>query len=71
VLNLATDEVLIKLSVLNVDKEIISLTANNLRLADAVKFAKFIPGNHESNEAFINTGTIIEKIDQLTTNPQQ
>jgi hypothetical protein len=67
-LNLTTDEILINLSALSINKEIISITANNLRMADAVKFAKFIPGNHESNEAFFNTRTIIEKIDQLTIN---
>jgi len=70
-LNLTTGEVLINLSALITYKEIISITANNLRMADAVKFAKFIPGNHESNEAFFNTGITIEKIDQLTNKQQQ
>ena len=65
-LNQTTDEVLMSISALDISKEMLSVIAANLRLGDAVKFAKFIPGNHENNQAFFNTGTMIDKIDQLT-----
>ena len=37
-----------------------------LRLADAVKFAKYIPANEECNEAFINAKTFVQTIYQYT-----
>ena len=53
---------------MQLSKETIGLTANNLRMADAVKFAKYIPGKTESEEAFTNTKTIIQQIDQSILN---
>lgn len=63
-LNLTTMEVLLKLNEMYIGKEDISLAANNLRMTDAVKFAKYIPGTIESEEALSNTGKVIEQIDR-------
>jgi hypothetical protein len=67
-LHLTTDELLLHLTTMNVNKELISGAANNLRMGDAVKFAKFIPGDDTSNQAFLTTKSVIEQIDQLTIN---
>ena len=67
-LQFTTDEILIHLESLNINKDIISATASNQRMADAVKFAKYIPSNDVSNQAYADTGAVIEKIDQLTLN---
>ncbi|MEP6614984.1 MAG: hypothetical protein ABJA57_00325 [Ginsengibacter sp.] len=62
-LHLTSDEVLMHLDSLKITKDIISVAANNLRMGDAVKFAKFIPPGEESNQALMNSNTVIEKID--------
>jgi hypothetical protein len=67
-LPLTSDEVLIKLSEMKVSKEIVGLEANNLRMADAVKFAKYLPANMESEEAFSNTKKVIQQTDQSIVN---
>jgi len=61
---LTSNEILITLNEIGVSKENIGLTANNLRMADAVKFAKYVPGKIESDEAFTNTKNVIQQIDQ-------
>ena len=63
-LTLTSNEVLMDLNEMQVSKEDIGLAANNLRMADAVKFAKFIPANSESEEVFINTKKVIQQADQ-------
>lgn len=63
-LNLTSEEVLLKLNELYINKENVSIVANNLRMADAVKFAKYLPQNTESEEAFSNTKKVIQQIDQ-------
>ena len=67
-LTLTSGEVLIRLNEMQISKEIVGLAANNLRMADAVKFAKYIPGKMESEEAFGNTKKAIQQIDQLILN---
>ncbi|MEP6595079.1 MAG: hypothetical protein ABJA71_03990 [Ginsengibacter sp.] len=67
-LSLTSGEVLIRLNEMQISKEVIGLTASNLRMADAVKFAKYIPGSVESEEAFINTKKVIQQIDQTLVN---
>jgi hypothetical protein len=61
---LTTGEILIKLNEMQVSKESIGLAANNLRMADAVKFAKYVPANNESEETFASTKKVIQQIDQ-------
>ena len=70
-LHLTTDEVLIHLNTMNLNKDIIAGAANNLRMGDAVKFAKFIPGDDASNQAFFSTKDLVEQIDQLTIKQQE
>ncbi|MEO6453596.1 MAG: hypothetical protein ABIN97_05995 [Ginsengibacter sp.] len=67
-LNLTSEQVLMKLDELYINKENIGLVANNLLMADAVKFAKYVPGNTESEEAFSNTKKVIQQIDQSIIN---
>ncbi|MEO6329981.1 MAG: hypothetical protein ABIO55_13675 [Ginsengibacter sp.] len=67
-LNLTSEEVLLKLDELNISKENIATAAGNLRMADAVKFAKYLPGNAGSEEAFLNTKQVIQQIDQSIIN---
>jgi hypothetical protein len=67
-LPLTSDEVLIKLNGMGVGKEVVGLEANNLRMADAVKFAKYIPANVASEEAFDNTKKVIQQTDQSMIN---
>src|SRR5258706_1284432 len=64
-LTLTSDEVLIKLEDLNVKKQEIGLMANNLKMGDAVKFAKYIPANSDSETALENTKKVIQQIDQI------
>jgi hypothetical protein len=67
-LHFTTDEVLIHMETLNLNKDIISGAASNLRMGDAVKFAKFLPFREMSNQAYADTGAVIEKIEQVTIN---
>lgn len=64
-LTLTSDEVLIKLEELNIKKQEIGLMANNLKMGDAVKFAKYIPANSDSETALENTKKVIQQIDQF------
>ena len=67
-LTLTSGEILIRLNEMQINKETIGSAANNLRMADAVKFAKYIPGNIESEEVFTNTKKVIQQIDQSIVN---
>ena len=67
-LTLTSGEILISLNEMQINKETIGSAANNLRMADAVKFAKYIPGNIESEEVFTNTKKVIQQIDQSIVN---
>ena len=61
---LTSGEILIKLSEMQVSKENIGLAANNLKMADAVKFAKYKPADRESEETFSSTKKVVQQIDQ-------
>jgi hypothetical protein len=67
-LHFTTDEVLIHMETLNLNKDIISAAASTLRMGDAVKFAKFLPFREMSNQAYADTAALIEKIEQVTIN---
>jgi hypothetical protein len=66
--NLTSEEVLLKLHELHINKQNVSLAANNLRMADAVKFAKYLPADVDNEEAFSNTKKVIQQIDQSIIN---
>lgn len=66
-LTLTSGEILLKLTELNIHKENVALMAGNLRMADAVKFAKYLPGNSDSEDAWSGTKKVIEQIDQTIT----
>ncbi len=61
---LTSDEILMKLEELKIKKDEIGSTANNLKMADAVKFAKYVPANSDSEATLENTKKVIQKIDQ-------
>jgi len=63
-----TSDFLIQLKAGHADAEIISSTAESLRLADAVKFAKYFPDAAESERY---TGVIKQNIEFLEKNPSQ
>lgn len=69
-LNLTSSEVLLTLNDTLLSKEDTSQIAGSLRLADAVKFAKFYPHKEESESALITTKKVIEQIDKLIFQPQ-
>lgn len=64
-LNLTSSEILMRLNQTLLSKENTSLLANSLVMADAVKFAKYIPASIDSEEALFNIRKLIEQIDQL------
>ena len=66
--SLTTDEILIRINEINVSKENVVLIANSLRMSDAVKFAKYIPGNPESEAGFLDIKKVIERTDQSIIN---
>lgn len=63
-LTFTSGDLLLKLNEWHIEKELIGIAANNIRMADAVKFAKYIPGIAESNDAFLHTRQVVEQIDQ-------
>lgn len=65
VLNLTSSDILLLLNDTLLSKADTSLIAGSLRIADAVKFAKFYPHKEESESALINTKKVIEQIDKL------
>ena len=65
---LTTDEILIRVSEINISKENNVLIANSLRMSDAVKFAKYIPGNPESEVVFLDIKKVIQRTDQSFIN---
>ncbi|HEY8688386.1 MAG TPA: hypothetical protein VIM07_04065 [Chitinophagaceae bacterium] len=65
VLNLTSSEILIVLNDTLLSKNDTSLIAGSLRMADAVKFAKFYPHKEESETALSDTKKVIEQIEKL------
>jgi hypothetical protein len=62
---LTSGDLLIKLNQMNVSKGHISVIANNLRLNDAVKFAKYQPPINDSEDILVNTKNMIEQLEEL------
>lgn len=64
-LTLTSSDILLLLNDTLLSKADTSLIAGSLRMADAVKFAKFYPHKEESESALLNTKKVIEQIDKL------
>ena len=65
ILHLTSSDVLVLLNDTLLSKVDTSLIAVSLRMADAVKFAKFYPHKEESESSLLNTKKVIEQIDKL------
>ncbi len=61
-----TGELLILLNQKNIDKTILSKTAAALRCSDAVKFAKYLPSQAESEESLQSVKQVIELIERIS-----
>lgn len=68
-MHLTSDELLMDLQEYGVDKTTVSAFANCLRMNNAVKFAKFIPANDQSNSCLVDTKNIISHVNNLP-NPE-
>ena len=64
-LHLTADELLLELRSLDLPQEKISGYAACLRLANAVKFAKYLPADYDNEKSFEETKNIIEAIQGL------
>ena len=62
IMNLTSNETLLMLDSSGISKENTSAIANTLRMADAVKFAKFNPSISESDSSLFHTKTVIDSI---------
>ncbi len=67
-LHLTSDELLMDLDAYNLDKEQVSSFANSLRMSNAVKFAKYIPPQNESEKCLDEVKEMITKINNYFTN---
>ena len=65
ILNLTSSGILLLLNDTLLSKADTSVVAGVLRMADAVKFAKFYPHKEESEASLINTKKVIEQIEKL------
>ncbi len=61
-LHLTSDEILMELNEYGLKKDILSGFANCLRMSNAVKFAKYIPPQSESEECLLQTREMIKQI---------
>jgi len=68
ILNKTTGDILIHLTENNLPKDVITNTVTALRCGDAVKFAKFLPAETESEACFTKIKEAINFIQQQTTN---
>lgn len=64
-LTLTSSDILLLLNETLLSRGDTSLIAGSLRMADAVKFAKFYPHKEESEASLINTKKVIEQVDKL------
>lgn len=64
--NLTSDELLLMLSGKQISRDMIAVTANSFRMADAVKFAKFQPTIDDSTGSLINVRKVISDIEHQT-----
>lgn len=60
-----TDDLVVQLSELGLDRAVQDELAQALRLGDFVKFAKFVPATAENEKAFMTIKRSIERIDTL------
>ncbi|MEO7800462.1 MAG: hypothetical protein ABIR81_00600 [Ginsengibacter sp.] len=65
---LTTDELLLRLNNKQISRDMIAITANSFKMADAVKFAKFQPTVEESAGSLINVRKVISDIEHKTLN---
>ena len=63
-MNRTTGEILVKSKGFD-DARIVSALAESLRLTDAVKFAKYIPGEQASGESLLQVKEAIESIEKI------
>lgn len=63
-MHLTSDEMLMDLDEYNIGKEQISAFANCLRMSNAVKFAKYIPANYESEKCLQEIKEMITEINK-------
>lgn len=63
-MHLTSDEILMDLNDYGLDKEQLSAFANCLRMSNAVKFAKYIPPNYESENCLKQTRETITEINK-------
>ena len=63
-MHLTSDEMLMELSEYNLGKEQLSAFANLLRMSNAVKFAKYIPDQAESEKCLQQTKEMINEINK-------
>ncbi len=66
-----TDELLMDLNDLNLDKEQLASFANALRMGSAVKFAKFVPTQSESEECLLQVKNMITRINPVSNKTQE
>ncbi len=59
----ATDDLVIQLRNLNLDKDLFSQLSQSLLLSDSVKFAKYIPSEQDNKMIFETIKRAIEKIE--------
>jgi hypothetical protein len=71
IMNKTTGDVLVHLTDNNLPKEIVTETAIALRIGDAVKFAKYLPAETESNDTIGKIKGAINFINQPTANQKQ
>ena len=60
-----TDDLIIQLRNININKDQFEKLSDSLRLSDAVKFAKYIPGPEDNRVALKNIRDSIQSIDQV------
>jgi len=65
-MHLTSDEVLMDLGQFNLSKEQMASFANSIRMANAVKFAKYVPGRSDSEKSLLWTREIITAIKNTT-----
>ena len=66
--NKTTAQTLMDMQQNKVAQDVVSETAASLRLADAVKFAKYKPSYAENKEALIKMAAVIETLHRLPQN---
>lgn len=60
-----TDDLILQLQKINMDKDGFEKLSDSLRLSDAVKFAKYVPGQEDNRDAFENIKDSIQSIEQM------